>query len=69
MRKGNNKIEPISLKINSSVKPTILNGSVINQIIGKRNRIINASGQQSEKRINQRIRAISSFMALQFHEP
>ena len=45
------------------VSPTILNGNNSSQINGKRKSIIRAIGQQSTKRIHQRIREKNSFMS------
>jgi hypothetical protein len=55
IRKGNRNIAPINLNTSSMVKPTILNGSRISQISGKRNSIIKARGQHIANKIHHRI--------------
>jgi hypothetical protein len=52
----------MSLKTSPIVKPTILNGKRINQIIGNKNNMTSASGQQIASNRNQRTIAINVFM-------
>jgi hypothetical protein len=63
--KGNMKIFPISLKTISIVKLTILNGSKINQINGKRNNRSMAIGQQATNRRHQRASAINILIVVE----
>ncbi len=57
------KRAPMSLKMISIEKPTILNGNMISQIKGKRNKSTMAKGQHSTKRIHQRINVINVFIS------
>ena len=58
------KSAPMNLKIISMENPMILNGNVISQINGNRNKIAIASGQHNAKRIHQRIRESNVFIGM-----
>jgi hypothetical protein len=53
---------PTTLNISSRVSPTILNGSRIIQMIGKRKSAISAIGQQTINKKHQRITAIRTLI-------
>ncbi|MEO9478022.1 MAG: hypothetical protein ABJG41_20930 [Cyclobacteriaceae bacterium] len=50
------------LNTNSSVKPTILNGSKSSQIKGSKKNKTTATGQEIENKINHRIITINTLM-------
>jgi len=56
------KSAPMNLKMISIEKPMILNGNMISQINGNRNKSTIAKGQHSTKRIHQRINVINVFI-------
>jgi hypothetical protein len=67
--KGRKSIAPMSLKTSPIVKPTILNGKRINQIIGNKNNMTSARGQQIASNRNQRTIAINVFMDIWMTRP
>jgi len=66
-RKGKRSTAPTSLKTASNVNPRIRNGRRINQIMGKRNNITIAMGQQSTNKMHHRIIAISVLISVTVH--
>jgi len=59
---GNKSTAPINLKTRVMVSPTILNGRRINQMSGNRKIRTKARGQQSTRRMHQRIMASRVFI-------